>query len=61
MKTIQVEIKTVFGREVIYPACPQAEGFCQLIGQKSLTRDQIEQIKALGYEVQVATSHPATL
>ena len=61
MQTIQVEIKSVFGREVIYPACAQAERFCQLIDQKSLTRHQVEQIKALGYEVQVATSHPATL
>ncbi len=61
MQTIQVEIKSVFGREVIYPACPRSEGFCQLVGQKSLTRHQVEQIKALGYEVQVATSLPATL
>ena len=61
MNQIQVEIKSVFGREVIYPACQKAEGFCQLIGQKSLTRHQVEQIKALGYEVQVASNLPATL
>ena len=58
---IKVQIKSVFGREVIYPACETAEGFCKLIGQKSLTDDQVRQIKALGYEVRVEPSHPATL
>ena len=61
MKRIQVELKSLYGREIIYPACPQADGFCQLIGQKSLTRHQVDLIKSLGYEVQVVTSHPATL
>lgn len=58
---IKVQIKSVFGRDVIYPACEKAEGFCKLIGQKSLTESQIQQIKALGFEVQVESTHPATL
>jgi hypothetical protein len=61
MNTIQVEIKTIYGNEKIYPACDKAEGFCKLIGQKTLTRYDIEHIKALGYEVQVQSHHPATL
>lgn len=61
MNTIKVQIKSVFGRDVIYPACEKSEGFCKLIGQKSLTEGQIQQIKALGYEVQVESIHPATL
>lgn len=61
MNSIKVEIKSVFGVEKIYPACETAEGFCKLIGQKTLTERDINRIKALGYEVQVQSSHPATL
>jgi hypothetical protein len=51
----------VFGVEKIYPACESAEGFCKLIGRKTLTEENVRQIKTLGYEVQVQSSHPATL
>lgn len=61
MNSIKVEIKSVFGVEKIYPACETAEGFCKLINQKTLTERDINCIKALGYEVQVQSSHPATL
>jgi hypothetical protein len=61
MNSIKVEIRSVFGVEKIYPACETAEGFCKLIGQKTLTEQNIQHIKALGYEVQVQSSHPATL
>jgi hypothetical protein len=59
--SITVQIKSVFGRDVIYPACAKATGFCKLIGQKSLTDEQIVQIKSLGYEVKVQSNHPTTL
>lgn len=58
---IKVQIKSVFGRDVIYPACEKAEGFCKLIGQKSLTDQQVKHIKDLGYQVVVESHHPATL
>jgi hypothetical protein len=51
--TIIVEIKTVYGNEMIYPVCDQAQQFAALIGTKTLTRDAIAKIKALGYEIQV--------
>ena len=60
MTAIKVEIKSVFGNEKIYPACPVAEGFCKLINQKTLTERDINCIKELGYEVQVQNSHPTT-
>lgn len=59
--TISVQIKTIYGNEKIYPACPKAETFCKLIGQKTLTEIDIKRIKELGFEVQVQSSHPATL
>lgn len=51
--TITVEIKSVYGNEMIYPACETAKQFAALIGTKTLTREAIAKIKALGYSIQV--------
>ncbi len=52
MKHIQVEVKSSYGRNLIYPACVQAQSFCDLLGgQKTLTEIDIKGIKKLGYEV----------
>ena len=59
--TIKVEIKSVYGTQKIYPACPKAETFCKMIGQKTLTDIDIKRIKELGFEVQVASTLPQTL
>lgn len=58
---IKVKITTVFGREVIRPACDKAEVFCELVKQTSLTERDVGLIKGLGYTVEVVNSHPATL
>lgn len=60
-KHIEVTIKSVFGNEKIYPACQNAEIFCKLIGQKTLTDRDINFIKQLGYTVNVTAAHPQTL
>ena len=60
-KLITVEIKSVFGNEKIYPVSIEAFTFAKLIGQKTFTDRDIAVIKELGYEVQVQSSHPATL
>lgn len=51
--TIQVRIKTVYGAEKIYPVCDKACVFAKLVGQKTLTRENIKLIKELGYEILV--------
>lgn len=48
-----VEIKSVYGREVIYPVNTNAELFTALTGTKTLSRDNIAKIKALGFTVEV--------
>ena len=53
MKQIKVEIKNVYGKETIYPACEQAQIFAELVGQKTLTKGDIIKIKRLGYEIEV--------
>jgi hypothetical protein len=53
--TIIVQIKTVYGNEAIYPVCDKARQFAALVGTKTLTRDAIAKIKALGYSIEVQT------
>ncbi|UOF77941.1 hypothetical protein [Caudoviricetes sp.] len=52
---ISVTIKSVYGNEMIYPACPVAEAFAQLAGTKTLTRQALQIIKSMGYQIEVQT------
>jgi hypothetical protein len=51
--TILVTIKSVYGNDHIYPACPRAHKFADIAGTKTLTNNVINMIKQLGYDVQV--------
>jgi hypothetical protein len=51
--SIQIEIKTVYGNETIYPACETSKLFAELTGKKTLSRVNISVIKQLGYSVTV--------
>lgn len=51
---IIVEIRSVYGKETIYPICDAAKTFSKLCGTKTLTREAINHIKELGYEIQVS-------
>ena len=48
-----IQIKQNYGKEAIYPACEKSRMFADLIGAKTLTRANIEAIKALGYSFKV--------
>jgi hypothetical protein len=48
---ITVEVKNNYGSEHIYPLCSDAKLFARLAGTKTLTRESIECIKALGFDV----------
>lgn len=54
---IQVEIKTVYGKEMIYPLCETGELICKMVGTKTFTREMVELCKKLGYEFQVITQN----
>ena len=54
---IQVQIKTVYGNDIIYPVCEKAKLFAKFKGQKTITGSDIVIIKQLGYEIKVV--HPA--
>ena len=62
---IKVEIKRIYGKDLIYPVCEKAKLFASLIGQKTLGEiseynyantsvpPHIKSIKKLGYSVEV--------
>ena len=60
-KTIKVEIKSVYGKETIYPACQISSVFASLAKQTTLTAREVKLIKELGYEIEVITSQPKSL
>lgn len=51
--TLEVKVVNVFGRESIYPVCERAKIFADMLGQTTLTRSNIANIKKLGYSFQV--------
>lgn len=52
-QSITVQIKTVYGNEVVYPACPRSLLFATIANTKTLTRETLENIQRLGFEIQV--------
>lgn len=48
---IQVQVKNVYGNDLVYPICRKAELFCFIAGTKTLSEQDIKHIKSLGYEV----------
>jgi hypothetical protein len=60
-KLIKVVLANQYGQEVIKPASPEAELFCEIAGTKTLTRRLVDQIKRLGYRVEVLPTQPTEL
>ena len=50
---IQVEIKNVYGNELIYPICSSAKTFADIENTKTLTFETIQLIKKLGYTIEI--------
>lgn len=50
---IQVEIKNVYGKELIYPICASAKTFADIADTKTLTFETIQLIKRLGYTIEI--------
>jgi hypothetical protein len=51
MKHLEVSIKTVYGVERIYPMNAAAENLCKLMGKKTFSRNDLDTLKRLGYEI----------
>lgn len=55
--TVQIKIKSVYGKDLIYPANETAEKFVRLLDKKTFTKEQLVAIQALGYEVQQVNAY----
>jgi len=51
VKEITLEIRSVFGTKKAYPICNDAKLFAALVGQTTLTKDNVKKIEALGYQI----------
>lgn len=61
MDTLVVQIKTVYGEDKIYPLSHEADLFCQMLNQKTLTKQNIEYLKLIGFTVMVEPNYPQKL
>ena len=52
---IKVSIKNVYGVERIYPQCQIAQTFLALMRKRTFYREEIQEIKTMGYSVEVVT------
>ena len=48
-----VDIRNVYGNELVYPINEIAKSFCQLTNSKTLNRSTIYIIKSMGYSIKV--------
>jgi hypothetical protein len=52
MTKVQITIKSVYGRETIYPVCKLAQGFARIAGTKTLTEDTVRTIVGMGFQIE---------
>jgi hypothetical protein len=52
--SITVSVRSVYGREMVYPADDTAATFAALLNVKTFNAFQLQTIRALGYAVHVA-------
>lgn len=46
---LTIELKTVYGNNLVYPICNKAIILCQLTNQKTFSKFAINKLKELGY------------
>lgn len=47
--TIEVQVRSVYGTERIYPMNEQARKIANLLGRKTFTKDDLSRLKAIGF------------
>jgi len=51
-----IEIKNIYGREMVYPICEKSQLLTRLSGNRTLTEEAIAVIKRLGYTFTTTTT-----
>ena len=57
---ITIRCEKNYGCEVFYPACPASELFASIARTKTLTTHALQDIAALGYEIEIEQTTPKT-
>jgi hypothetical protein len=52
MNTVKVQIKSVFGNHLIYPANTEAQLFADIAGTKTLSQSDLQKIVKLGFVIE---------
>ncbi len=58
---IKVTLKTVWGKQLIYPACEKSTILTKLLDRQTLTLHDIDKLKQLGFTIEVINNEPKTL
>lgn len=53
--TVLIEVRNVYGNELYYPANETADVMLRLTGKKTFSKVDFNNIKALGFTVEVST------
>lgn len=54
---IKLQIKSVYGREMTYPACNISRAFAEFAGRETFTIYHLAKIKELGYEFEYINAY----
>jgi hypothetical protein len=57
---ITIRIDKNYGIETAYPTCDRAQLFARIAGTKTLTRNTLRDIDALGYQIEIEQTMPRT-
>jgi hypothetical protein len=55
--TLQITIKSVYGRETIYPVNEQAKKLAALVGTKTLTQQTIRDAMGMGFKIEYVDAY----
>mgnify|MGYP003331215424 CR=1 FL=1 len=50
-KDIELEMREVYGKTTYYPKCETSKMVCELLGQRTITTNNIRTLKKYGYEI----------
>ena len=56
-KFITVEVRNVYGNEMVYPACDTSKLFARIANRTTLNASILNDIVQLGYQVKTATTN----
>lgn len=54
---LSIDIKTIYGKETVYPMCENGKLLAEFKGQKTFTEADIKLLKKLGYSFRIYSKY----